>query len=116
MNKLYDIVFKTQENRKLLYFKGNADITEQGLYITAGEAVDFLTYFNSFSISKWKKYTTIKKLQINGKIIGCAEIEIYTIGRNGKLLTKQQVIENFSVCFDVENISGEILGIKVEGV
>ena len=114
MNKLYDIVFKTQENRKLLYFKGNADITEQGLYITSGEAVDFLTYFNSFSISKWKKYTTIKKLQINGKIIGCAEIEISTIGRNGKLLTKQQVIENFSVCFDVENISGEILGIKVK--
>ena len=45
MNKLYDIVFKAKENRKLLYFKGNADITEQGLHIVAGDTVDFLTYF-----------------------------------------------------------------------
>ncbi len=114
MNKLYDIVFKTQENRKLLYFKGNADITEQGLYITAGDVVDFLTYFNSFSISKWKEYTNIKKLQINGNIVGYAEIEINTIGKNGKLLIKQQVSGAFSVCLNVENISGEILGIKVK--
>lgn len=114
MNKLYDIVLKTQENRKLLYFKGNADITEQGLHIGAGDAVDFLTYFNSFSISKWKEYTTIKKLQINGKVTGCAELEIYTIGKNGKVLINQQVRGSFGVCFDVENISGEILGIKVK--
>ena len=114
MNKLYDIGLKTQENRKLLYFKGNADITEQGLHIGAGDAVDFLTYFNSFSISKWKEYTTIKKLQINGKVTGCAELEIYTIGKNGKVLINQQVRGSFGVCFDVENISGEILGIKVK--
>lgn len=114
MNKLYDLVFKTQENKKLLYFKGNADITEQGLCIAAGNTVDFLTYFNSFSVSKWKEYTNIKKLQINGNIVGYAEIEINTIGKNGKLLTKQKVNGNFSVCFDVENISGEILGIKVK--
>lgn len=114
MNKLYDIVFKTQENKKLLYFKGNADITEQGLHIAAGDAVDFLTYFNSFSISKWKEYTTIKKLQINGKVTSSAEIEIYTIGKNGKVLMNQQVRGSFGVCFDVENITGEILGIKVK--
>lgn len=114
MNKLYDIVFKPQEDRKLLYFKGNADITEQGLCIEAGNTVDFLTYFNSFSVSKWKEYTNIKKLQINGNIVGYAEIEIYTIGKNGKFLTKKQVSRDFNICFDIENISGEILGIKVK--
>lgn len=114
MDKLYDIVFKTQENRKLLYFKGNAGITEQGLHIAAGDTVDFLTYFNSFSVKKWKEYTNIKKLQINGVVTGCIELEIYTIGKNGKVLMNQQVRGSFGVCFDVENVSGEILGIKVK--
>ena len=114
MNKLYDIVLKTQENRKLLYFKGNADITEQGLHIAAGDTVDFLTYFNSFSVKKWKEYTNIKNLQINGVVTGCIELEIYTIGKNGKVLMNQQVRGSFGVCFDVENVSGEILGIKVK--
>ena len=114
MNKLYDIVFKAKENRKLLYFKGNADITEQGLHIVAGDTVDFLTYFNSFSVNKWKEYTNIKKLEINGKIFGSAEIEIYTIGKNGKSLNKELISGDFSFCLDVENISGEILGIKVK--
>lgn len=113
MHKLYDIVFSTKEDRKLLYFKGKADVNEQGLHIVAGNTVDFLTYFNSFSINKWKEYTTIKKIQINGKIIGSAEIEIYIIGKEVKVLTKSQVNGAFALDFDVENISGEILGIKV---
>ena len=114
MNKLYDIVFSTKEDRKLLYFKGEADVTEQGLHIASGNIVDFLTYFNSFSITKWKEYTTIKKLQINGKIIGSAEIEIYTIGKEEKVLTKKQVNGSFALDFDIEKITGEILGIKVK--
>lgn len=59
MHKLYDIVFSTKEDRKLLYFKEDADVNERGLHIASGNTVDFLTYFNSFSISKWKEYTTI---------------------------------------------------------
>lgn len=113
MHKLYDIVFSTKEDRKLLYFKGEADVNEQGLHIVSGNTVDFLTYFNSFSINKWKEYTTIKKIQINGKIIGSAEIEIYTIGKEAKVLTKSQVNGAFALDFDVEKITGEILGIKV---
>ena len=114
MNKLYDIVFSTKEDRKLLYFKGEADVNEQGLHISSGNTVDFLTYFNSFSITKWKEYTTIKKIQINGKIIGSAEIEIYTIGIEEKVLTKKQINRSFALDFDVEKIAGEILGIKVK--
>lgn len=114
MNKLYDIVFSTKEDRKLLYFKGEADVNEQGLHISYGNIVDFLTYFNSFSITKWKEYTTIKKIQINGKIIGSAEIEIYTVGKEEKVLRKNQVNGAFALDFDVEKITGEILGIKVK--
>lgn len=114
MNKLYDIVFSTKEDRKLLYFKGEANVSEDELHILFGNTVDFLTYFNSFSISKWKEYTTIKKLQINGKIIGLAEIEVYTIGKEGTLLTKKQVTGDFTIDFDVEKITGEILGIKIK--
>lgn len=114
MNKLYDIVFSTKEDRKLLYFKGEANVTEDGLHISSGNTVDFLTYFNSFSITKWKEYTTIKKIQINGKIIGSAEIEIYTIGKKEIVLTKKQVNGSFALDFDIEKITDEILGIKVK--
>lgn len=114
MNKLYDIVFSTKEDRKLLYFKGEADVNEQWLHISSGNTVDFLTYFNSFSITKWREYTTIKKIQINGKIIGSAEIEIYTIGKEEKVLTKKQVNGSFALDFDIEKITDEILGIKVK--
>ena len=46
MNKLYDIVFSTKEDRKLLYFKGEANVSEDELHILFGNTVDFLTYFN----------------------------------------------------------------------
>lgn len=116
MNKLYDFVFTKKEDRKLLYFKGNADVIENGLSVKTGNIVDFLTYFNSFSLGKWKEYTNIKELQIGGIIKGLAEIEVYTIGKNESILAKQQVSGKFSFCYDVGTINSEILGIKIKAI
>lgn len=116
MNKLYDFVFTKKEDRKLLYFKGNADVIENGLSVKTGNIVDFLTYFNSFSLGKWKEYTNIKELQIGGIIKGLAEIEVYTIGKNESILAKQQVSGKFSFYYDIGRINGEILGIKIKAI
>lgn len=52
-----------------LYFVGEADMVEKELFITNGK-ISFGTYFNVFSIFKWKKYTGIKDLYIRIKAKG----------------------------------------------
>ena len=48
---------------KLLYFRGDvSDIREDGVWLKAGETLSLETYFNSFSIGKWMRYTVLDEL------------------------------------------------------
>lgn len=113
MYKLYDVVFTDKTDRKELYFKGDAKLTENGLSIAKGRQVDLLTYFNCFSITKWKQYTTIRELQLSGTIDGDAEIEVYSIGKGGRVLAKHRVNGDFTLLFTVQELKGEILGVRI---
>lgn len=55
-----------------------------------GTVIDFGTYFNSFSIDKWKKYTFISNLTLELTLKGEFFIEIYSINKNNFDLVKRK--------------------------
>lgn len=58
-----------------LYYKGNRGIvSDDKLYISQYECVEFYTYLNGFSNKKWKKYTSIKKVKLVLNITGECEV------------------------------------------
>ncbi len=62
------------------------------LEIKAGETLSLDTYFNSFSIGKWKKYTRLSNLSLEIMTSGPVEIKAYqTIGQ----VQKDQVNQEF---------------------
>ena len=117
MHKLYDIVFTTQKERQKLYYKANdLKINVQGktFFLSKDESVDLLTYFNCFSIIKWKQYTTLKKLILSGEITGKAEIKIFTAGKGGKTIDIFKTEGVFVKSFKIEDLSGDILGLEIK--
>lgn len=113
MHKLYDIVFTEKKENEELYCIGKGKFVSGNLHVMAGNMVDLLTYFNCFSIKKWREYTTINSLRITGSIEGKATIEVYTIGKSASILDKLDVENDFSICYKPYDIDGEILGIKL---
>ena len=72
--ELQRILFPKAErcNESELYFRAKAgERTKEGLLFQEGTRISFDTYFNSFSIEKWNKYTVVSsvflKLKLSGK-------------------------------------------------
>ncbi|MCD8155817.1 MAG: glycosyltransferase family 2 protein [Clostridiales bacterium] len=49
---------------------------EKRLLIGAGQTVDFCTYFNSFSLEKWRKYTWMEELILRLEVRGEMEVAL----------------------------------------
>lgn len=121
MKHLYDIVFCNSKDKQELYYKNKSKGPVQrnsdgSLFLTAGTNVDLLTYFNCFSIIKWKQYTTLKRLVISGSIEGQVQMTVSSIGKGGKELADIIINGDFIKSFDVDSLYGEILGIKVKAI
>ena len=117
MHKLYDMVFTTQKEKQKLYYKANnlkINVQEKTLFLPQKSSVDLLTYFNCFSIIKWKQYTTLKKLILSGEITGKAEIKIFTAGKGGKTIDIFKTEGVFVKSFKIEDLSGELLGLEIK--
>ena len=63
------------ENQKLVSF----DEGQGQLRISQGGKVWFDTYFNGFSIEKWKKYTILSKLSLWLKVSGRVKVTLYAV-------------------------------------
>ena len=81
--KLYDLMFqcdKTIEITKFMYYRSDAHIikNDEGfVQLPGGNRYDFFTYFNSFSIEKWKKYTSINDLFLVIEAKGSFNIDLF---------------------------------------
>ena len=59
-----------------LYFRGDYDASHEGeVRIRAKETLSFETYFNSFSVGKWMRYTKLKSLCLHLKFSGDIRIK-----------------------------------------
>ena len=75
MKKLYNILFQNEdlgEKSKELYYRSQELIValKNKIIISDKSRISFDTYFNSFSIDKWRKYTTLNTLYLYLKIKG----------------------------------------------
>lgn len=117
MNKIYNIVFCNEKNKQELYYKTNKFIeivNNKVLLKEKNTCLDLFTYFNSFSIKKWKKYTTIKELNI--KIFFKGKVRIIIEAKSRRLcreISNDIAIEDFEKNINIENINEDILGIKI---
>ena len=83
---LQDILFRDVETCavKIMYFKG-ANVTdfvgEKVCLIEKDATLSTLTYFNSFSICKWKKYTILDNLKLRLVLDGAFSINVRHVRR-----------------------------------
>lgn len=118
IHKLYDCVFDNKKDRKELYLKcvaDNIEIQRKGILCSqVNTELDFCTYFNSFSIKKWKQYTDIKNVIIKADIDGIFDIEIYAVNNNNEILLKR--IKNTNVLNEVlpvDKLDYPVIALKV---
>ena len=117
MHRLYDMVFTNQKEKQKLYYKVvSLEVNaQQGMLFLSKEAsVDLLTYFNCFSITKWKQYTTLKELIVKGNISGKATVKIFTIGKGTNVLDVFEAEESFTKSFKIDDIQGDLLGLEIK--
>ncbi len=117
MQSLYKIIFPEQMEHEELYLhkEGKVTLQDNQLFVGKHSKVDFLTYFNGFSLQKWKNFTNINQLiiQVNG--IGDKIIEIYSIEKNKKhIISSTNNSESFvEFRFDIREVPGILLGISI---
>lgn len=138
--KLQSIVLKNcmNNNESKLYsstLEGDALIHDGKIQIQDKSKVSFFSYFNSFSVQKWSRYTNITDIYINFFLKGIGKITIYnTYLENNKINKKIICSEEFSfddykelkidinnipmykgsIYFEITSLDGEVILLKAE--
>ena len=117
VKKLYDLINTTEKEKKGLYVKGSYQLdSEVLLTMEKGDVADFTTYFNSFSVKKWKRYTTLKELTLQLKGEGDFAIVLQQLLPGGKIEKLPLTMKKgaFSHTFEVQKLAGDILGFSIK--
>ncbi len=117
MPNLYALVQTDDMEKKDLYIKGNyRTIKNALLMIKKGDTADFTTYFNSFSVKKWKRYTTIRNVTLSMEGMGDFLITIEQIFSGGRVRRESFLSDDgcFSCTFNMEDLSCDMLGFSVQ--
>lgn len=83
-----------------LFYKsdGNILISDNTMIIGKNSNVNFGTYFNSFSVGKWKKYTQVDSVLLEISFKGCAEITLYAnkilYGNMHRIIVQRKIINS----------------------
>ena len=95
--RIQSLVFPVEEKHlecRDLFFRGNAEVISAGkdpeVLIGAGERIDFATYLNGCTWSKWRKYTGAGKLTVRLEISGNCNISFTgrTLDASGQVCRK----------------------------
>ena len=110
---LQNYLFPSPEQHSIItmYIRPSCDsvkIDAASIFLHKGESVSFDTYFNSFSVGRWLKYTKIENLCLNLIMEGSADIKLYkgTGHRDQKKL--DNIYRNFADKSNIKEFSNEI--------
>lgn len=85
---LQKLIFQKQlDGTEKLYYRnrdGQARLTEEGIVLPQGTELDLGTYFNAFSVCKWKKYTRVSDVCVMLEYKGSIHLEIRHITKENK--------------------------------
>lgn len=96
---LQPILFPSEEYFKetSLYYRGSETIDTNKIHLSPNQQIEFNTYFNSFSIDKWKTYTVITNLFLEIDVEGEGSISLYESYLSGSSIqTKLLHSQDFS--------------------
>lgn len=92
------------------------DPAKQALYIKqAGDVLDLCTYFNSFSLKKWRQYTTLQSVTIKLCFQGVFEVTMLTVDDRGEhIVLKEQAEGGYMRTMALSKVQGDLLGVRLK--
>ena len=84
------------------------NLTQRSLYLQKGATVTFDTYYNIFTIDKWKSECEIDDLYLKISGTGSARVHIFYTKND----CNQQIIDEYDICLNNGSVENEILGFK----
>ena len=112
---LYAFTTTDVPTRGELYARGAYE-TRGGAYaVDTGKTLDLATYFNAFSLKKWKCYTTIQTVTVRLSLTGTFDVVVVTLSQAGEttLYQEENVTSIWQHTFPVDAIDEDILGIRL---
>lgn len=101
--------------KKLYALTTTDDSAKEALYIRKRDsALDFFTYFNSFSLEKWRQYTTLQSLTLRLQLTGSWKITWKVSDETGEhfLLEETSAHNDYEHTFPM-NLPGNLLGFEL---
>ena len=118
MKKLYSILFKNDDlgNRaRDLYFRTNDNLAvtyfNEKIIIPETTTVYFNTYFNSFSLDRWKKYTKLSSLFLTIKVEGS-----FTIIIKNRYLSGEDIVERIVSTTNIERVEKKEFTFEIKNI
>lgn len=79
-------------DEQTLYFRGNRiHVSGDLMIIDAGGCVSFDTYYNLFSVDKWKRYTVLSDLYLYIEADGEFVLDLFEVRLRGKLAIRKRI-------------------------
>lgn len=109
MMKLQNILFPKNEliQHWHMFYRGDRfshNIYESAHCLKKDQQTEFFTYFNAFSLEKWKKYTAIDHAYLQLKVKGTLGIQLFGHYMNNNIIEKEVLSENYYECDETETI------------
>lgn len=115
-HKLYSIQATSPiDGGENLYLQGNRTHFCDATGLRKEEKVNLFTYFNLFSLKKWKRYTTIQSLKIELELKGTFDIIITEAAQNEENILRFDVATTgtYTCTFDLNALLGDVLGVEL---
>lgn len=116
IHNLYSLTDTVEKAKEPLYIRGIKERKEHSILMHKGEVLDFTTYFNSLSLNKWKRYTTIETVQLVLQLEGCFRVIFHLYDENGNVqdISMETESSSFSHSFAMEELNGVLLGFSLQ--
>ena len=98
-----------------LYARGTYKTRDKAYAVDAGKTLDLATYFNAFSLKKWKRYTTIKTVTVRLSLAGKFDLVVIALSKTGETILYQEknIMGDWMHTFPVDETDADILGIRL---
>ena len=98
--KLQNLLFPKLELEQhwWMFYRGDRithDVFESSYCLKANRNAEFFTYFNAFSLEKWKKYTCVEQVYLRLSVKGKIGIQLFGHYMNGNEIEKEIISENY---------------------
>lgn len=115
MEELYSFVDTEDAERRALYVRGDGRAAGDGCFVLrAGEVADFFTYFNSFSLMKWRRYTSLRALFLRVCLEGEAVVEVVGGTASSEAVLAREVVTDGVQQIAIPENEAVLVGVRIE--